>query len=347
MNPDYTPPSAPTTSSETPLRRAILAAAPVMFGLSTQSPADRKPVVATPQCGEEMTTEEIRRNIAGLHRVSLNQVSSEAAKQYHDALIRQAEDCASAIISRFVAYERLFTRLDLMPAEVEPYIRRERRLLASLYFEAREPVPSPHQLRRLVYQLAIDVRHPVEGDLAKIECHQEHDGWRLRVHSTLAHRASALPPPDGDITAFSPLVPHVLACINQTRPDGPRLVNWIELVFGRQPVHQDTLDFSDTRELEFEIDGDHLQLWVGAVEVAGIDRKDEQALLRYFCDNPTGSCTGAELARRLKGKITNPSQAVHSINKALGMVLPEVGEWLLTKPIRWAAGVQVRPRAPK
>ena len=54
-------------------------------------------------------------------------------------------------------------------ADVEHYFLVANRTLVSLYFVARQPQPSPDELKRLALRYALDARRPVEGDLRRFE----------------------------------------------------------------------------------------------------------------------------------------------------------------------------------
>jgi hypothetical protein len=109
-----------------------------------------------------------------------------------------------------MAYEQLFKRLGIGPAQVEDYIRQEWRLLASLYFAAREPMPSADRLCRLAYQLAIDARQPIIGRLLVFEAKETESGWSIRQHDCVASQVIGLPATGHAITEISPWVPQIL-----------------------------------------------------------------------------------------------------------------------------------------
>jgi hypothetical protein len=124
-------------------------------------------------------------------------------------------------------------------------------------------------------------------------------------------------------------------------------VAWIESIYGREPEERDAAEFATAPRLDYQSSpGGLLRLWIGGEEVPGIGRKDEQALLRYFCENSEAKATGPQLRMLLgEDKISNPSQAARGVKEALGKALPEAKDWLLTDPLRWAEGVEVRRKS--
>lgn len=241
-------------------------------------------------------------------------------------------------------YLQVCRRLDIHPAQVDAYMQKEMRLLGSMYAAAREYVPSRDKLRRLAIRLAIDARQPIEGNLRRYK--RRYEGCHLKLVLPAAPRTPGSPHPDGEVTTFSPLLPEVLRHVFKPQPDVINLVGWIEDVYGRQPGPQDTLEYAEVQQLDYKIDGDRVRLWIGNEVVTGIGGKNEQALLRYFCQNPASRISGPGLKKQLEAKaITNPSLAAKGIQKALGSVRPAAAGWFVTKPFRWAEGLLVRHRS--
>lgn len=323
------------------LGQAISRAAPLMV---TRPGLDKHPFRSTIPM-RQRTADDVRRDLATIHKLAPEQVTDDMIALGQRAQVERVVALDAFVGPWLKQYHDLFVRLTLPPDQVEAYVRRERALLATLYFAVLEPTPSLHRVRKLAYQLALDARTPLREDLFHVEPRETANGWQLSLLDTPAARDYGVAP-GGDIAALSPHARFVFEAV-LPRLDVQSIMDWIELVFGRQPERRDTLEFLDVREFSYRIEDDgKLRLWIGAVEVQGIHRKDEQALLTFFCENPKLSLTGSELKKRLgKNAIKNPSQAAKNIKEALRVVLPDAGGWLQTAPYRWADGIQVRPTA--
>lgn len=242
-----------------------------------------------------------------VHYVPEDDVTGE---EQHTAASIRAARLTGGYVEHFIA-------LGITSEEVKGFTEQERRLLATMYFAARESPPSADKLLRLALQLAIDVRQPVTGNLQ---------------HVTLAN-----------LTVTNPSAEPVWAWVRADPPDALRLAAWIERTFGRQPERRE-INPANARVIEYTM-GTPTRLWVGDVEVASITGKNEQALLRYFCENVEARMTGPELVRELgEDALTNPSYAAQVIRAALGHAHPPAQNWFLTRPFRWADDVIVRPR---
>jgi hypothetical protein len=309
-------------------------------------PPDQPPTLPTrPAAGRRdppLTVEAIRGCLASLTGRPPDGVSAEEAGEVEATLHQAADEAASRVLAALDAYVALFQRLGLGPHEVLAYIRRERRLIAELYFAAREPKPSPDRLRRLGLQLAVDARLPVDGRLERFVAVSAGPGFALRVYPTASAAGVNLPPPTPPISAFSPRASLVLPGLVEGRVDADAIVGRVETLFGRAPEVRDAQEVDEDRELTYAITDDRLQLWVAGVEVTGIEGRDAQKFLKYFCPRPGIRKSGRELERLSSVKITNASQTVGLIRARLGSVTPAARNWLLTRPLRWADGVRIR-----
>jgi hypothetical protein len=79
-----------------------------------------------------------------------------------------------------------------------------------------------------------------------------------------------------------------------------------------------------------------VRLWINDSEVKLPHWKDIHNLLKSLCTNPQEELRGRATERN--SNITNASQAVTKIQKALEATWADAKGWLLTNPIRWADG---------
>lgn len=312
------------------------------FHLARRPSTPSQPAHPTPpRTPGEATNEDVRRSIAALHGIDPADVTDKMVGRIRREMKKEAEKEADMLAMRVGAYIKLFTRLGLPVGQVHSYMTQERRLLGSMYYQAREPRPSPDGLRRLAIQLALDVRKPIAGSLRSIRIMHDNSGWRVEDYRGI-HASSVLPPPGGFVTAISPFADQVLPYVDPPEQNIPHLINWIEVEFGGVPSRTETLEAVNTRELRFQVSEGHLRLWIADTEIKGLVTKDEQAFLRYFCENPKARISGPALRKKLGvHAINNPSQAARRIRQALEAVLPEAVDWLATDPLRWADGVRV------
>jgi hypothetical protein len=83
-------------------------------------------------------------------------------------------------------------------------------------------------------------------------------------------------------------------------------------------------------------------LWIGETRIKLPRRRDVHLLLQALCETPDLQLRGAQCRKELG--VTNASEACGLIRRALRDVHPEAGEWLLTRPIRWAHDKAPRSR---
>lgn len=251
-----------------------------------------------------------------------------------------------ALMSAVESYTALCTRLGLSPEQVDGYLRRERRLLAELYFAACEPRPSEDRLLRLAYQLALDARSPLQGSPEWFAATRFTDGsWAVGYHVSPVTRAVRLPP-SRYVTSLSPLAGAVFERLGRTPTDYTGLAAVVRTLFLREPRPEDTAEPVVDPVVEYRVEDGQVRLWAAGVEVNGLHRKDEQALLRYFCRYPTARLTGPKLKEKVgEPGIANPSQAAKRVRAALRTTCEQAGDWFQTDPFRWAKGVRVIRKA--
>ena len=124
-------------------------------------------------------------------------------------------------------------------ADVEHYFRVANRTLVSLYLAARQPQPSPDELKRLALRYALDARRPVEGDLRRFEMRRLEDAWEVVEHSSLAVWALPFRLPGRVLRDFYTV--SVLDCVFARKPQIFDLMGLIEEQLGGVPSEADGL----------------------------------------------------------------------------------------------------------
>jgi hypothetical protein len=232
-------------------------------------------------------------------------------------------------------------RVGCAPGEAAAYFELERRTLASLYFLAREPAPSPTEMLRLALRYALDARREIEGGVSRFVINRTPRGWRITEYPSLAHRAVPLPPHAGvqlvDIPPHGPVLDAAF--------DGPpairSLLLAIERIFGGIPQPADTLEGAALPRFMYRIgegpDRPDVHLWINDREVPVPRRRDVHRLLARLCADRGKRLAVRQLER--DGTATNVSQAVRQIREALEGVLPGSGAWLESASgVGWARG---------
>jgi hypothetical protein len=142
-----------------------------------------------------------------------------------------------------------------------------------------------------------------------------------------------------------PLVkdPHavrVLDCVLAEPPAVLRLMELIENILKKAPEARDTLPAPGQPAFNFEAssgpEGDpQVRLWINDREVPLKRWADIHRLLAELCRDRKGQFSASAMKKR---GVTNPSQAVREVRKALDQTYPGADRWLLTDPIRWKDG---------
>lgn len=222
------------------------------------------------------------------------------------------------------------------PSEVPDYFAVQKRTLASLYFEACRPYPSPTELQRLAIRLALDCRKPVEGDVRRFIC------TSFTITETSSPEEASLPTFAQDhLTAVE--IKHfpatsILALVCEDPPSSAKIIRLIEELLGGRPLEHEGLQFESPPPFTYQVTEPKkgqtkVQLWIGNKEVHLPEWKNVHNLLECLCKN-----AGIELSNTEAGglEVTNLSQAAITIRKALEVAHPGAGKWLQTRPTRWA-----------
>ena len=124
------------------------------------------------------------------------------------------------------------------------------------------------------------------------------------------------------------------------------ILSLIEKALGGEPKPYDTLENAPS-QLSYSTEGDVIQLWIRGIPVDDLKGKNEQALLKHFCQNPEDKISGRRLEKRLGKQLKNASKAAKAVKDAMRDVDAEAGDWFLTDPLRWAPGVTPVPHSRK
>jgi hypothetical protein len=239
--------------------------------------------------------------------------------------------------------EHLFG-IGVPPEHVRDYRRQESRILTNLYFKAREPVPSPDDLRRLAFQYALDARLPVEGNLARFGWQKLQRRWAVGQYPDPAARSQGLSPPLGYRTIHGWYHNYVLEKVITTRIDRDSLIDVIEAILGGRPAESWLSETAGPSAFEYDITADGVvKLWIWGSPVTKIDGINVQRLLRYFCDNPDAHPSGRSL-EATGPKIKNVSSAAERLRSRLKAANTMAEGWFTTKPLGWAKGCSPRRR---
>jgi hypothetical protein len=156
----------------------------------------------------------------------------------------QIEEVASADATRLAAHlNQLVEHLQAVgctdQADVEQYFRAANRTLASLYFAAKQPHPSPDELTRLALRFVLDARRPVQGDLRRYDLRRLERGWEIAEYPSVVARRLPFRLPSriiGDVHKVS-----VLDFVFARLPQIFDLMKMIEDVLGGIPSEDDCL----------------------------------------------------------------------------------------------------------
>jgi hypothetical protein len=270
--------------------------------------------------------------------------TGEVSKKHLDRFLKVIRDATNANadrVGRFLCdYVTHLSSVGCSPDDVPGYIRLEQRVLASLYYLARQLAPSPMEMRQLALRSALDARRPVTKDLSLFAWQHTAQGWTITAYPSRAHRAVPLPPPGGVTVVRDPRINAILDCVLVTPPNVPRLMGAIEQVFGRIPRQTDTLEALELPTFTYAICTDNgytkIGLWINGQFVALPRQKDIHNLLALLCQNPRGEYHSRRLLP--SHSIRNASQAAKTIRKALEKVFPGAAAWLQTCPLCWVEG---------
>jgi hypothetical protein len=272
---------------------------------------------------------------------SVGKVSDEEVRDF----VRRGEEAAAStadfVGEFFVNYAAHLASIGCPPESVLDYVRLEQQTLGSLYYLAREAAPSPTELRRLAFRLALDARKPVEGNVNRITCQPGPRGWVVAEHTSLALTAFPLQPAVGGRRVWNPITRVILDCILNEPPSIFKLMEIIEVVFGGPPQRSDTLEGVTSPSFTYAVAGERegpvVRLSIDGREVPLRGRADVHRLLKELCLNPGARRKGRQLERE-RG-ITNASQAAKQVQQALDSTHPGAGAWLRTEPyLHWADG---------
>ncbi len=171
-------------------------------------------------------------------------VASEAQKQEVAAaiekIIRVAHEDADSVIAHLDHLAEQLSAINCTTkADVEHYFRAANQTLASLYFVAAQPQPSPDGLKRLALRFALDARRPIGGDLGRFDWRRLERGWEVTEYPSLGARALPFRLPGRvlqDVYTVA-VLDHVFA----RPPKIYDLMGLIEDLFGRVPTEADCL----------------------------------------------------------------------------------------------------------
>ena len=202
----------------------------------------------------------------------------------------------------------------------------ERRILASLYFLAKESVPSPTKLKRLALRLAIDARKEIHD-------HYSYDVFSDDNDKMVVQRITIATP-------FTPAEKRVIRVYRVCQKlDPPELVVRIEQRFVNPPDMGETLESNSPARFVYSVDGERIRLWIAGNEVHGVHRKDVQELLKHLVKNPYSQIPGRQLERKSEKRLKNASLAGRVLRNALRTTLKEANSWYVPRPPRWAEGI--------
>jgi hypothetical protein len=327
-----------TRPTPTPLFQALVRAFPRYGWGGVPLPADPSyptDVLEAIHQTQPPDHEDLRRAVAELTCQPMSEVSDEQVEQALASCRQGAEGRAVLLVHVLDEYIPQLERLGVDPEGVVDYLRYETRTLASLYYAAAAPTPSPTELRRLAFRLALDPRREVEGGPHEYRCRRTETGWEIGQVGPLGVREATGWPRAIPVSNWATRV--ILDLAWESPPDYPRLIEFLEGLFEGQPDRHGTLDAAP--RLEYLISsGGLVKLWVDGKEVPGITGKNDQLLVNYFCRHPTAKIRGRELERQLTG-LKNAAQAAAGVRAAMARVDPAAGGWLQIGPLGWAPGV--------
>jgi hypothetical protein len=276
------------------------------------------------------------------------ETTDEEVRQFLQSIVDEANASANQVVRFLDDYAAHLESLGCAVDEVLEYVRLERRTLASLYFLARGPAPSPMQLRLLALRLALDARAPLDRPLCHFAWKRTAEGWVIYEYPSVAHRVFPLPPPGGKHPVRNPFINTVLNWVLPEPPDLLPLRGAIEKVFGRVPSEADTLEAADTPSFTYKIldrsAAPKVCLWVNDQVVQLPKSADVHKLLILFCKRLDMRAGGRRLERDYG--IANASKAAKEVREALEQVHPGAREWLKTSPIHWGEGHTPMPVPP-
>jgi hypothetical protein len=176
---------------------------------------------------------------------------------------RKVERCLRQIVATAIAdADSLVEHIDQLAenllalgcttkADVEHYFLVANRTLVSLYFAARQPQPSPDELKRFALRYALDARRPVEGDLRRFERRRLKDAWEVVEHSSLAVRALPFRLPGRVLRDFYTV--SVLDYVFARKPQIFDLMALIEDLLGGVPSEADGLAPNGSPKVERQV----------------------------------------------------------------------------------------------
>ena len=127
--------------------------------------------------------------------------------------------------------------------DVEQYFRAANRTLASLYFVAKQPRPSPDGLKRLALRYALDARRAIEGDLRRFETRRTERGWEIVEYQTAVERGIPFQLPGRAVQDIYTVSVLDFALVNPPRIFD--LMGLIENLIGGVPSESDCLGPDD------------------------------------------------------------------------------------------------------
>jgi hypothetical protein len=255
--------------------------------------------------------------------------------------IVQAVDDADSLGRIIHDWAEHFEVIGCQPSEVLGYLRLSEQVLARLYLFAAAPGnPSPTELRRWAFRYALDARESVEGDLRRFALDRSPKGWTFTEFTTCYQQIAGLPRPVKRVIR-NPSVLGIVDCVLTDPLSSVKLMLMIEQILKRVPQQGDALPLPGQSVFCYELSpgpggGSSVRLWIDNREVSLHRWEGARKILVELCGNPEGKFNGGELERRLD--ISNASQSVSKIRKALEEAQPGAERWLLSDPICWADG---------
>ncbi len=246
-------------------------------------------------------------------------------------------DRADAVGIFLTGCVRQFEMLAVQPPDVHDYLLWEQRVLGSLYGAVREPVLSPSRIKELAIRFAVDPRRPLQGHLLQYVVDFNDGGIAIGKYPENMPYSQLQPPAARKVvhTLFAKiLLKHVFAQEINAR----ELIDFVEGIFIGVPPAGLTLDNVQHDRLTYSHEGGRIRMWVMGQEVMRIHGAYEQLLLRIMCQDPTICSTASGLKNR-EPRLKNPWSAVRKVRDAMRAIAEEAGDFILTKPLRWADGV--------
>ena len=195
------------------------------FRSSRPRPRSLPRISATPSSADR---EAHRRAFAVLLQVPLEEVTDARLDEQIAALRRSAEADADALVVYLDDWVKHFQAIGCPCSQIANYFRLARQTLASLYFAAARPTPSPTEVKLLALRYALDARQGAQGPPDRFLLKRCDQYWEVRAHPEMALPELPYPPQ----VVRDPFAVRLLDLVFRGRWEPYPLVELIESLLG-------------------------------------------------------------------------------------------------------------------